>query len=275
MRNSALLHGKVNNAMNEISRKRGRSLSLLAFMLFITLGAKANPVDLGQARQVGAKFVNANLSMKVTQESDLQWVTTYRTANQDEAFYVFNTSKGYVIVSADNCATPILAYSDEDQFDPNNLPEAMQAYLMGFVEQIQYGIEHHLQADEQTARQWELVQTTGRIRDHRATTAVSPLLSDTWDQNCYYNNLCPTDSNGPCGHVYVGCTATSMGQIMHYWGYPTTGSGSMTYTPTGYPQQSVDFSSTTYQWSNMPNSLNSSSSSTQINAVATLLLQRI
>ena len=271
MRNSTLLHGKVNHAMNEIGRKWGRSLSLLVLMLLITLGAKANPVDLRQARQVGAKFVNANMSTKVAQESDLQWVTTYRTANQDEAFYVFNTSKGYVIVSADNCATPILAYSDEDQFDLNNLPDAMQAYLMGFVEQIQYGIEHHLQADEQTARQWELVQTTGCIRDHRATTAVSPLLSDTWNQNCYYNSLCPTDSDGPCGHVYAGCTATAMGQIMHYWGYPTTGSGSMTYTPTGYPQQSVNFASTTYQWSNMPNSLSSSSSSAQINAVATLL----
>ena len=271
MRNSTLLHGKVNNAMNEIGRKWGRSLPLLVLMLFITLGAIANPVDLRQARQVGARFVNANLSTKVALESDLQWVTTYYTASQDEAFYVFNTSKGYVVVSADNCATPILAYSDEDQFDPNNLPEAMQAYLMGFVEQIQYGIGHHLQADEQTARQWELVQATGRIRDHRATTSVSPLLSDTWDQNCYYNNLCPTDSEGPCGHVYVGCTATSMGQIMHYWGYPTTGSGSMTYTPTGYPQQSVNFATTTYQWSDMPNSLNSSSSSTQVNAVATLL----
>ena len=242
-------------------------------MLLLTaiFTAEANPVDMRTIREVAVKFVNANAKTPLRSADDLQLVTTYNIDRGDAAFHIFNTPNGYVIVSADDCATPILAYSDEDQFDPNNLPEAMQAYLMGFVEQIQYGIEHHLQADEQTARQWELVQTTGRIRDHRATTSVSPLLSDTWDQNCYYNNLCPTDSDGPCGHVYVGCTATSMGQIMHYWGYPTTGSGSMTYTPTSYPQQSVNFASTTYQWSDMPNSLSSSSSSTQINAVATLL----
>ena len=54
-------------------------------------------------------------------------------------------------------------------------------------------------------------------------------LNTTWDQNCYYNALCPSDNistclNGgtpnPCGHVYTGCPATAMAQIMKYWNYP-------------------------------------------------------
>ena len=232
---------------------------------------KANPVDMRLAREVGTKFVNVNTAMRVSSESDLQWITTYRTANDDAAFHVFNTAKGFVIVSADDCATPILGYSEDGPFDLNNIPVQMEEYLQGFVEQIQYGVDHHLTADETIAQQWEQVKATGYLTKQRSTTAVSPLLTDTWNQNCYYNNLCPEDSNGPCGHVYVGCTGTAMGQIMHYWGYPTSGSGSVTYTPSGYPQQSVNFAATTYQWNNMPNNLNSSSSSTQVNAVATLL----
>lgn len=45
----------------------------------------------------------------------------------------------------------------------------------------------------------------------------------------------------------------------------------MTYTPTGYPQQSVNFGETTYDWDNMPNSLDMNSTQEQVNAVATLL----
>jgi hypothetical protein len=240
-------------------------------LLLTAVAAKANPVDMRQAREVGAKFISANTAMRVAANQDLQWVTTYRTANNDAAFHVFNTPKGFVIVSADDCARPILGYSDEGHFDTSDVPVQMQEYLQGFVEQIQYGIDNHLVADEAIAREWELVQSTGLLSEERGTTAVQPLLTDTWNQNCYYNNLCPTDSDGPCGHVYVGCTGTAMGQIMHFWGYPTNGSGSMTYTPSGYPEQTANFGATTYQWSNMPNSLTSSSSSTQINAVATLL----
>ena len=243
----------------------------LCLLLLVFLTAKSNPVDQNVARTVGAKFLYANALLRSDDPANLQLVTTYRTANDVSAFYVFNTSNGFVIVSADDCAIPILGYSDESLFTGDNIPVQMEEYLQHFVEQIQYGIENHLVADETTARQWELVQTTGFLSDLRSTTAVAPLLSDTWDQNCFYNNRCPSDPNGPCGHVYAGCAATSFSQIMHYWGYPTTGTGSHSYTPDGYPQQTANFGATTYQWNNMPNSLSASSSSSQVDAVATLM----
>ncbi len=248
-----------------------RVLSLLMLLLCIALGAKANPVDMMRAREVGAKFINANTAIKMASYNDLQLVTTYHTSNNDAAFHVFNTPKGFVIVSANDCATPILGYSEEGHFDVFNIPVQMQGYLQGFVEQIQYGIDNHMVADETIAHQWELVQSTGLVTEQRATTVVTPLLTDTWGQGCYYNSLCPEDPNGSCGHVVTGCVATSMAQIMHYWGYPSVGTGSHTYTPSGYSTQTANFGATTYQWANMPNSLSSSSSSTQINAVATLM----
>ena len=270
MKNSTLLHGKLNNAINRGAKSGGRLLALIVLLLSLTLGAKANPVDMRLAREVGAKFINANTAMRVT-PSGLQLVTTYHTSSNDAAFHVFNTPKGFIIVSADDCATPILGYSEEGHFDVLNIPIQMQEYLRGFVEQIQYGIDNHLSADETIAHQWELVQATGHVIEQRAATVVAPLLTDTWGQGCYYNNLCPEDPDGPCGHALTGCVATSFAQILHYWGYPSVGTGSHTYTPSGYPTQTANFGATTYQWSNMPNSLSESSSSTQINAVATLM----
>ena len=248
-----------------------RTLALFLALLSLMAGVKANPVDMTLAKQVGAKFINANTAMKVAPDRDLEWVTTYLTKNNDEAFHVFNMPKGFVIVSADDCATPILGYSEDGRFNTNDVPPQMEDYLQGFVEQIQYGVDNHLNADATIARQWEMVKATGRITEQRGAKAVQALLTNTWNQNCYYNNLCPEDPDGPCGHVYAGCTGTSMGQIMHYWKYPMSGTGSVTYTPSGYPEQSVDFGATVYDWDNMPDNLNASSSSTQINAVATLL----
>jgi len=248
----------------------------IVLLLLATVAAKANPVDMQLARQVGAKFISANTAMRMATDQDLEWVTTYRTANNDAAFHVFNTPKGFVIVSADDCATPILGYSETEHFDESNLPPAMEGYLMEYVDQIAYGIESHMPALDIVAHQWEMVQATGVLNDDRATTVVTPLLTTEWGQGYtgyQYNIFCPTDSNGPNGHAITGCVATAMGQIMCYWQYPQTGSGSHTYTPANYPNQpqTADFGNTTYDWANMIDFLSPSSTSTQNNAVAKLL----
>ena len=248
---------------------------ILAFTMLLTatvFAAQANPVDQRTAREAATKFVNANTKVSLRGSDELQLATTYHINRSDAAFYIFNMANGFVIVAADDCAIPILGYSDEGMpFDPNDIPVQMEEYLQGFVEQIQYGVENHIQPDESTTRQWEMVMATGRLNDNRSTNAVEPLLTERWNQGCYYNAMCPEDSQGPCGHTYVGCAAAAMGQIMHYWGYPETGGGSHSYTPSGYPIQSVNFWETTYDWEHMPDELTSSSSNAEVNAVATLL----
>ncbi len=241
-------------------------------LLVISFAVMANPVDVNTARAIGYGFLRTNTDLQIKGNVEqIDAAKIYRTESGVPCFYLFNMGQGYVIVSADDCASPILGYSDESIAYPDNLPDAMQEYLDAFIEQIQYGIEHHLAASEEIARQWDLVKTTGRITENRNAKAVTPLLPDQWNQDCYYNNLCPVDAAGSCGHTYVGCTGLAMGQIMHYWGYPIHGSGSTSYTPSGYPTQSVNFGATTYDWANMPNSLTSSSSATQIAATATML----
>ena len=256
-----------------------RLLPLFTLLLAVCLTAKAKPVDVKTARQVGAKFLNANTTAKVATEQDLEWVTTYRTDNGTAAFYVFNAKEGFVIIAADDYATPILGYSTSDRFDESNLPPAMEAFLQGFVEEIDYCLKSGLPALDTVTHQWELVRVSGLLRGDRATTAVEPLMTSAWGQgaNGYqYNIFCPDDPAGPNGHAITGCTATAMAQIMRYWGYPIQGTGSHGYTPiphpdTQYPYQFVNFGNTTYDWANMPDELTPSSSQAENNAVATLM----
>ena len=233
-------------------------LSFAVFGLFLT--STAHPVDQQTAKAIAAKFMQTN---------DLQLSTAYQTDKGIATFYVFNTSDGFVIVAADGCETPIIAYSRESRFDPNNVPMQMEDYLQDFVTRIQYGIENQIVADEVTARQWEFIKSTGRLSNHKSTQTIAPLLTEKWHQGCLYNNLCPTMS-GPCEHAQAGCVAVAMGQIMHYWGYPTTGWGSHSYYNSNVTL-SANFGNTTYQWSLMPDSLTDNSSDAEIEAVATLL----
>ena len=234
-------------------------LCIIVFGLF--LSSTALPVGLQTAQSVAAKFMGT---------SDLALVSTYRTDKSLAALYVFNTSDGFVIVSADDCETPIIGYSREGRFNPDNVPMQMEEYLQVFADKIQYSIENHMEADELTAKQWELVKTTGWLNDQKSTQSVAPMLTEMWHQGCLYNSLCPTLSKLPCGHAEVGCVAVAMGQIMHYWKYPAKGFGTHSYTNQGITL-SADFGSTTYDWNHMPDSLTEASSEAEIEAVATLL----
>ena len=248
---------------------------LLSFVLFLTfVTAVANPVGKDTAKEIGAKYLSASVGMKAA-AGDLRLVKTYYMDNGEAAFYVFNANKGYVMVAAQDVATPILGYSDEGQFDANDIPENMQWWLKDYANQIQYGVEENKVDYEKTSKQWELVKTTGRLSESKdPVVVVAPLLGEiVWNQNCYYNDKCPVDESATvlCGHKYAGCVACSMSQIMRKWNYPTTGNGSFSYTPYGSPTQSVNFGATTYDWANMPVELTGTSTDAQIDAVATLM----
>lgn len=238
-----------------------KRILLLCLAVFgLAMCALAHPVNLETATTIASHFMGTH---------DLQLTATYRTDNGVAAFYVFNTSDGFVIVSANDCETPIIGYSHEGRFDPNDVPVQMEGYLQDFVARIQYGIENQVLADEATAKQWELVINTGQLNNQKVSKSVEPLLTEKWHQGCLYNTFCPTMS-GPCGRAEAGCVAVAMGQIMHYWGYPATGWGSQSYSNAG-TMLSADFGSTTYDWDHMPDSLTDASSEAEVESVATLL----
>ena len=93
----------------------------------LLLSSTAQSIDLQTAETVASKFMNTN---------DLRLASTYKTERNDNALYIFNTTDGFVIVAADECETPIVAYSHEGRFDATNIPVQMEEYLQDFVAKI-------------------------------------------------------------------------------------------------------------------------------------------
>ena len=247
-------------------------LSLLLLIVCFSMFGK--PVDETRAKAVGFYFLQNKTNSNLLKEAkDLQ--LTYKvtatigdTLEERTMFYVFNVDNvGFVIVSGDDTVIPILGYSDQGTFHSDNMPPALQKWLEGYKNEIIYVVSNDIKATEDIDKQWSLQITNKNSNTTLTANAVTPLLqSIQWNQSPYYNALCP-------GGSVTGCVATAMAQIMKFWNYPATGAGFHSYNHSQYGTLSANFGNTTYQWSSMPNQLISSSTNTQINAVATLMYQ--
>ncbi len=171
-------------------------------------------------------------------------------------YYIYNTSDGgFVIVSGDKRAVPVLAYSTESTFDTVGMPDNIRWWFSTYEDQIDVAVTTLAEVPTQTAVQWNEC-INNQFTYQKATTAVSALLTTKWDQGSPYNTFCPYDASVG-KRTYTGCVATAMAQIMKYWNYPTTGSGSSSYT-SPYGTLSANYGSTTYKWGSMANTPSSS-----------------
>ena len=250
---------------------------LFALILMMSVGFTliGGPIDETTAKQLAQNFWKENNTMAVRngkvfkkQMDEARFINVAAQHGYSE-FFIFNNTagKGFVIMAADDCVTPILGYSYENNFDDGELPPNFKAWLDGYAEQIHAATAMKAQATEEIRTDWECLRQSKTL-PIKTEKAVSPLVQTKWNQNPYYNDQCPYDYNAGARTV-TGCVATAMAQIMKYWSYPEHGLGNHSYVPSSHPEYGtlyVDFSSTTYQWSNMPNSINSANS-----AIATLM----
>lgn len=241
---------------------------LLSLTVAVILGIGtmfANPVDVNTAKTLGQKFVLTNF--EETRGANLELVYTF-SVEKAASFYVFNVDdNGFVVVSADDKYRPIVGFGKGEIFDTEN-PERMY-YLNALAEGR--ALERNQAGDDRAAEEWESLRKYGRLLSYNRGTVVDYLVQTKWNQNpAPYNSACPADPAGPGGHVYVGCVATAMAQIMKYWNYPTTGQGSHTYYCPGHGQLSANFGATTYDWDNMLNSYSTGYTTEEGEAVAIL-----
>ena len=194
--------------------------------------------------------------------------TQYQVDNTTPAVYVFNsTDEGFVLVSAEDNARTVLGYSDEGIFDANNIPKNMQFWLQMYADEMR----REAKGDEAKGKVNRREVKGERLEaEEEAYPTIAPLLGETvWGQGEPFNNKCP-EIDGKC--AVTGCVATAMSQIMYAHKYPTKGTGSHSYTTeTKKLKVSANFGNTTYDWANMIPDYNKSYTSTQADAVATLM----
>ncbi len=238
-------------------------LSLLILLLGIQI-IIARSVSPEKAKQVAVNFLTIENS--VQQADEVVLLNTFTAMVQQFAnpqihedtplIYMFgDNQQNFVLIAADDLAYAVLGFGSGSYAD-KDFPFAFQKWMEDYKRQIVFAIEEGLEQQEAVAQSWELL-LSGNYQ--AASKAVNPLLTTTWDQAPYYNDLCP-------GGSVTGCVATAMAQVMKYWDHPAQGSGMHSYTHPQYGTLSANFGATNYDWAAMPNAVNSTN-----NAVATLM----
>ena len=177
-----------------------------------------------------------------------------------DGIFIYNVgTQGFVIISGNTVLPPVLGWSDQGTFpDMEDAPENYRSWIGRYSEMIEFATANGVTPDEKTQRQWE--NASLGVFGTKNTRTVGPLVSTRWNQDCFYNAMCPSTGGGwwgggSCGHVYAGCVACAMAQVMKYWNHPEHGFGSHSYVHSEYGTQSADFGNTTYQWDEMPEEL--------------------
>jgi uncharacterized protein YjiK len=248
--------------------------TVLALMMFFIMPCVAEQVQPETARSVARTFLSSN-------RAEANNLVDVSAEAGFPNLYIFTTEHSFVIMSANDCVQPVLGYSLTGNFNVENMPFNMRDWLQGYSDEIQYAVENNIRSTDEISHLWEAL-AEGNLDVARATSVVDPLIQTKWNQSQYYNSLCPLASGGPDGHVYAGCTATSMAQIMKYYNYPSRGIGTHSYLWNNQTL-SADFGATTYDWNNMDLYYNyyydddgtlhwlSAPSSVTVTAVATLI----
>ncbi|MDB5282258.1 MAG: Peptidase family protein [Bacteroidota bacterium] len=237
-----------------------KSHLLLVLAIIYNLRLSANVVSVQQAQTVALTFYKANVANAARNAGAVLQYTKTEIDNTVD-FYVFDiTPKGFVIVSATDNMEPVLAYSSESNFDASVAQRKGVAYWMTqTAAKIYGGIQQQVPADARISSLWSTYQQ-GLNPGIAKSGVVTPLVATTWNQEPYYNQLCPFNTTDNQRAV-TGCVATAMAQIMKKWNFPAHGTGSFSYTDAppsfsnNYGAQSANFANTTYNWTNMPNSI--------------------
>lgn len=235
--------------------------ALLLGLLFATL-AFAKSVTMEQASLVANKYVSVG-STKAARSVANSFSKSY---NGITTFYVFNyTGGGFVIVSADDAAIPVLAQSDEGFIEQDIANPALKFWLETYSREIADIVSKNLD-NSQSKAHWDKILTS---KAPLVDVTVGPYTKTVWDQNKYYNYYCPVATGAPGGFdgkAPVGCVATTLGQIMKYHNFPAKGVGSHSYSHGTFGTLSANFE-TNYNFLYM---LNTPTSSNYL-PIATLL----
>lgn len=179
-----------------------------------------------------------------------------RSIDGQPAVYVYEMAggEGFMVLSADDMAMPLLGYSNEGSFSASDINPEMQWWLDEYAKEIKWMRENQ----EASGR---------RLSSPKAEREpIAPLLKTKWNQGAPYNNMCPRESDG--SRCVTGCVATAMAQIVNYHRLPAgngTGTASVTCDGKVY---SFDFENETFDWDNMLDVYGGKGSYTQTEADA-------
>jgi len=243
------------------------SLSIL-LSVFASLVANADSIDASQALDIARatltnssengsrKAAMANCEMRIILQDELL---------TEPAWYVVTpvSGEGFVIVSGDDSEDEVIGYSTEGTADAESMPPALRALLEDYANHIalvRQGLVTPAVKDDEGEEYY---------RPSQLPSSVPHLVTAEWHQGSPFNNLCPIIDGSTC---LVGCVALSMAQVMHYYKYPTSGTGTVQSMSPGSQISSLNLDEIVFDYDNMPDNYSEGYTEEQANEVATLCL---
>lgn len=221
-----------------------KKFTLAIFGLLLATTGFAKEVTQTEAVDVAQRMMKQK-DVKVT---DVSSVTPVSFNGQKAYYAVQFLPEGWALISADDVAIPLIAYSDKGTFPVLNMPDNMRGWLDMGAKQVS---EFKKYTDKRNA-DWDKME----IVPMATTNKISPLITVQWNQSGKnYNKYCPSNSSGT---ALVGCVAVAMGQAMTVPQYPERPEGSITYTSVNFGSITCNFSNEpAYNWSNIMTGANS------------------
>lgn len=234
-------------------------LSSILTTLLIT-GATAAPVSRNAAMASAEKFLETKWHSSIHKTSSRKKLKKENRSSSYSSYYIFNVENegGFIVVSGDDRARTILAYSDKGSISETDMPDACRFWLNHYSKEISALVAGEIS-------NIDILPTASQ------TEAIAPLIQTKWDQKYPYNIFCPTESNGM--RCVTGCVATATAQVMRYYSHPAQATGTITYDDNAQQtRRTLDFSTIDpFDWDNMTLTYNYNSSEIQCNAVANLM----
>jgi hypothetical protein len=246
---------------------------LFSLVALIFMGYATNVVPVSEAMKVSRNFLSERMGSMEAQNLELTLTYTQYDEEGNPLFYRFQVGeKGFIIISATELASPVLAYSLESNYQTGT---GADFYCEKFTDQISYLIQNP-EASVVNKADWDRYKSfTLNTKSVKKAPYVEPLITTEWDQYPYYNQYCPATpyarysegslANNDC-RALVGCVAVTMGNIMNYYRYPTQGYGRHMYLPRemsddgellyAFPLQDVNFGESTYNYDAIPRKIN-------------------
>jgi len=275
--------------------KKVKLFLLLTLLVLCVYPLQAKKVDVKTAETVALNYLGSSgvrtmsapkLTLVHTETKSSKAINPFSLGtNSDDVatFYVFSKgdNQGFIIISADDVAIPVLGNSGKGNYDIENLPPNFAYWMESLSQEITFALDNQLPQDSKTQAQWDNYLNGSTPSVSTRNGGVRQLLSTEWDQHAPYNDECPEDPEFSGFKSVTGCVATAMAQIMKFHahpklsmsnpisGYTTEGKKSVGGAKFNIPE--IPAANIVYDWDNMEDSYDYVTDEVKRKAVAKLM----
>ena len=257
-------------------------IALLACVIGFAIAAPGTQVDsITAASTVKGWIMQEGSPMGAKLGNQIASVESYKDAAGSLLYHVvYLKPNGFVIVSADDRAEPVVAFASQGRYDPSEKNPLGALISRDLPNRAAHARKHANSAGGlKNQGKWRAMQSMtttlnsgvqpkslGEGSPNLDDIRIAPLIATIWNQGTNTSGLAcenfftPPHEAGNVNNAVCGCVATALAQVMYYYQYPINGVGTSYFdisfdgNPAAWywPLRGGDNHGGPYQWANMP-----------------------